>query len=128
MMDQVEEVKNKIDIVGLINEYAPLKKAGRNYKALCPFHNEKTASFMVSPDRQIFKCFGCNEGGDVFAFYKRIEGVEFGEAMKVLANRACVKLKDYKPTRAEQQKETILKALELASRLYHHLLTKHPVG
>ena len=128
MDSQIEEIKNKLDIVGLVNEYAPLKKAGRNYKALCPFHNEKTASFMVSPDRQIFKCFGCSEGGDIFAFYKRIEGVEFGEAMKVLANRAGVRLKEFKPTRAEQQKETLFKAHELASRFYHHLLTKHPVG
>ncbi|OGY27439.1 MAG: DNA primase [Candidatus Woykebacteria bacterium RBG_19FT_COMBO_43_10] len=128
MDNQIEEIKNKLDIVGLVNEYAPLKKAGRNYKALCPFHNEKTASFMVSPDRQIFKCFGCSEGGDIFAFYKRIEGVEFGEAMKVLANRAGVRLKEFKPTRAEQQKETLFKAHELASRFYHHLLTKHPVG
>ena len=128
MGNQIEEIKNKLDIVGLVNEYAPLKKAGRNYKALCPFHNEKTASFMVSPDRQIFKCFGCSEGGDIFAFYKRIEGVEFGEAMKVLANRAGVRLKEFKPTRAEQQKETLFKAHELASRFYHHLLTKHPVG
>ena len=128
MDNQIEEIKNKLDIVGLVNEYAPLKKAGRNYKALCPFHNEKTASFMVSPDRQIFKCFGCSEGGDIFAFYKRIEGVEFGEAMKVLANRAGVRLKEFKPTRAEQQKETLFKAHELASRFYHHLLTKHPAG
>src|SRR3989344_9337574 len=128
MDSQIEEIKNKLDIVGLVNEYAPLKKAGRNYKALCPFHNEKTASFMVSPDRQIFKCFGCSEGGDIFAFYKRIEGVEFGEAMKVLANRAGVRLKEFKPTRAEQQKETLFKAHELASRFYHHLLTKHPAG
>ena len=128
MDNQIEEIKNKLDIVALVNEYAPLKKAGRNYKALCPFHNEKTASFMVSPDRQIFKCFGCNEGGDIFAFYKRIEGVEFGEAMKVLANRAGIRLKEFKPTRAEQQKETLFKAHDLASRFYHHLLTKHPVG
>ena len=128
MGNQIEEIKNKLDIVALVNEYAPLKKAGRNYKALCPFHNEKTASFMVSPDRQIFKCFGCNEGGDIFAFYKRIEGVEFGEAMKVLANRAGIRLKEFKPTRAEQQKETLFKAHDLASRFYHHLLTKHPVG
>ncbi|MEX0622053.1 MAG: DNA primase [Candidatus Woykebacteria bacterium] len=128
MDSQVDEVKKRIDIVGLINEYTPLKKAGRNYKALCPFHNEKTPSFMVSPDRQIFKCFGCSEGGDVFAFYKRMEGVEFGEAMKALAVRAGVQLQDYKPTRAEQQKEVLLKAHEAATNLYHHLLINHPTG
>ena len=75
---QLDEVKQKTDIVALVSEYVALKKAGRNYKALCPFHNEKTPSFMVSPERQIFKCFGCAEGGDVFTFYKKVEGVEFG--------------------------------------------------
>ena len=128
MDSQIEEVKNKVDIVGLVNEYVPLKKSGRNYKAKCPFHNEKTPSFMVSPERQIFKCFGCSEGGDVFSFYKKIEGVEFGEAMKFLAARVGVKLKEYKPTEAEQKKETFLKANDIAAKLYHHLLLKHPSG
>src|SRR4030042_4490507 len=128
MDNQIDEVKNKTDIVGLIGEYTPLKKAGRNYKALCPFHSEKTPSFMVSPDRQIFKCFGCGEGGDAFAFYKRIEGVEFGEALKTLSIRAGILLKEYKPTKQEQQKELIFKLHDLASQLYHYLLTKHPSG
>jgi DNA primase len=128
MESNLDEIKNRVDIVGLVGEYAPLKKAGRNYKALCPFHSEKTPSFMVSPDRQIFKCFGCNEGGDVFTFYKKIEGVEFGEALKSLAQRAGVQLKEYKPSPAEQRKEELLKATDAASRLYHHLLLKHPVG
>ena len=65
MENQLEEIKQKVDIISLVSEYVPLKKAGRNYKSLCPFHSEKTPSFMVSPDRQIYKCFGCNEGGDV---------------------------------------------------------------
>jgi DNA primase len=128
MESQIEEVKSRIDVVGLISEYTPLKKAGRNYKALCPFHNEKTPSFMVSPDRQIFKCFGCSEGGDVLAFYKKIEGVEFGEALKALAQKAGVQLKEYRPSAAEQRREELLKATETASRLYHHLLLKHPTG
>ncbi len=128
MESQVEEVKSRVDIVGLVNEYVPLKKAGRNYKALCPFHNEKTPSFMVSPDRQIFKCFGCDEGGDAFAFYEKIEGVEFGEAFRFLASRAGVQLKEYRPSAAEQRKEELLKATEKASKLYHHLLIKHPTG
>ena len=128
MDNQIEEVKNKIDIVGLINEYIPLKKSGRNYKANCPFHNEKTPSFMVSSERQIYKCFGCNEGGDVFSFYKKMEGVEFGEAMKFLAARVGVKLKQYKPTEAEQKKEIYLRANDIAAKLYHHILLKHPLG
>jgi len=128
MESQVEEVKSRVDIVGLINEYIPLKKAGRNYKALCPFHGEKTPSFMVSPDRQIFKCFGCNEGGDAFAFLKRMEGMEFGEALRFLAARVGVKLKEYTPSPLEQKKETLLKISQLTSDLYHYLLTKHAVG
>jgi len=128
MESQVDEVKSRVDIVGLINEYIPLKKAGRNYKALCPFHGEKTPSFMVSPDRQIFKCFGCGEGGDAFAFLKRMEGMEFGEALRFLAARAGVKLKEYQPSPAEQKKETLLKISETACEVYHYLLTKHPSG
>jgi DNA primase len=85
MNDQVAEVKNKTDIVSIIGGRIELKKAGRNYKALCPFHGEKTPSFMVSPELQIFKCFGCGEGGDVFAFLKEYEGMEFGEALRFLA-------------------------------------------
>ncbi len=128
MDSQVDEVKNRIDIVGLINEYIPLKKAGRNYKAPCPFHNEKTPSFMVSPDRQIFKCFGCGEGGDAFAFMKKMEGMEFGEALRFLAQRSGVQLKEYKPTQAEEKKETLLKISQLSADLFHYLLTKHKLG
>src|SRR4030042_2580158 len=128
MDSQVDEVKNRIDIVGLINEYIPLKKAGRNYKAPCPFHNEKTPSFMVSPDRQIFKCFGCGEGGDSFAFMKKMEGMEFGEALRFLAQRSGVQLKEYKPTQAEEKKETLLKISQLSADLFHYLLTKHKLG
>src|SRR4030066_2132979 len=95
MADQVDEIKQKTDIVSLLGEYIPLKKAGRNYKALCPFHGEKTPSFMVNPDRQIFKCFGCGEGGDAFSFLKRMEGMEFGEALRFLAQRVGVKLQEY---------------------------------
>jgi len=64
-MDQVEEIKSKVDMVELVQEYVPLKRAGRNFKGLCPFHGEKTPSFMVNPELQIFKCFGCNLGGDI---------------------------------------------------------------
>ena len=75
-MDQIEQVRRKVDIVELISEHIPLKKAGRNFKANCPFHEEKTPSFMVSPERQIFKCFGCGEGGDVYGFLMKREGLE----------------------------------------------------
>ena len=128
MDSQVDEVKNRVDIVGLISEYIPLKKAGRNYKALCPFHGEKTPSFMVNPDRQIFKCFGCGEGGDAFAFLKRMEGMEFAETLRFLANRVGVKLKDYHPSPLEQKKEVYYQISEVAAHLYQFLLTKHPMG
>jgi len=128
MTDQIEEIKRKIDIVELISEYVPLKKAGRNFKALCPFHSEKTPSFIVSPERQIFKCFGCGEGGDIFGFLMRMEGMEFGEALRVLAKRAGVKLRRYRPSAAEKQKDLLYEINHLASEFYHYLLMNHSVG
>src|SRR3989344_9371982 len=109
MDNQVEEIKRKIDIVSLISESVQLKKAGRNYKGLCPFHSEKTASFMVNPERQIFKCFGCGEGGDVLSFVEKSERASFPEALKLLADRVGVKLKQTAPDPAEKQKDTFFK-------------------
>ncbi|KKR26928.1 MAG: primase protein [Microgenomates group bacterium GW2011_GWC1_39_7b] len=86
MDNQVAEIKSKIDIVSIIGERIDLKKAGRNYKANCPFHGEKTPSFMVSPELQIFKCFGCSESGDAFSFLEKYEGMDFPEALKYLAD------------------------------------------
>ena len=80
-MDQVEEIKQRVDIVDLVSSYLELKKTGTNFRALCPFHNEKTPSFMVNQDRGMFKCFGCQESGDIFTFVEKMEGVEFPEAM-----------------------------------------------
>ncbi len=128
MENQLEEIKHKIDIIALINGYIPLKKAGRNYKALCPFHSEKTPSFMVSPDKQIYKCFGCSEGGDAFEFVKKIDGVEFGEAVRKLAGKAGVELKEYKPSGVEKRRERIFSINQTATELYNYLLTKHKVG
>ncbi|MBU1726686.1 MAG: DNA primase [Candidatus Omnitrophica bacterium] len=86
----LEDILGKIDIVEVVSGYLPLKKAGRNFKALCPFHHEKTPSFMVSPDRQIFHCFGCNESGNAFKFLMRYERLEFPEAVELLAKKAGV--------------------------------------
>jgi DNA primase len=128
MADQLEEIKRKIDIVELINEFVPLKKTGRNFKALCPFHSETAPSFIVSPERQIFKCFGCGESGDIFGFLMKTEGLEFGEALRLLAKRAGVKLQRYQPSEAEKQKSLLYEINHLASEFYHYLLTAHRVG
>ena len=127
-MDQVEEIKAKVDIVQLIGEYVKLTRAGRNFKALCPFHGEKTPSFMVNPELQIFKCFGCGAGGDAYAFLQRIEGLEFGEALRTLAKRVGVTLESYAPTKGEEERERLFTINNLAAEFYHYLLTKHKVG
>ena len=127
-MDQIEEIKNKTDIVQLISEAVTLKKAGRNFKGLCPFHEEKSPSFMVSPERQMFKCFGCQIGGDVFKFIMERERLEFGEALRLLADRAGVQLKDFRPSQDQQIKDRLLEINHLASEYYHYLLTEHSAG
>ena len=85
--DKIAQVKEANDIVDVLSGYISLKKAGVNYKALCPFHTEKTGSFMVSPAKQIWHCFGCGEGGNVFQFVQKSERLEFAEAVKFLADR-----------------------------------------
>lgn len=93
----IELIKEKIDIVDFLSGYLQLTRAGKNYKALCPFHKEKTPSFMVSPERQSWHCFGCGLGGDIFTFLMKYENLEFGEALKVLAEKAGVELKKISP-------------------------------
>jgi len=125
--NQVEEVKLKTDIVVIIGERVDLKKAGRNYKTNCPFHGEKSASFMVSPELQIFKCFGCAEGGDVFTFLEKFDGMEFPEALKYLADRAGVKLEN-KIFGEDTDKNKALEINTQLLKLYNYLLVTHPVG
>lgn len=127
-MDQIEEIKNKIDVVSLISEFVPLKKTGRNFKGLCPFHTEKTPSFIVSPERQIWHCFGCNFGGNIFDFLMKIENIEFGEALRFLAKRAGIVLPSYRPPGETQLKEKLYEINHLAGEFYHYLLLKHPLG
>ncbi|MDP3994562.1 MAG: DNA primase [bacterium] len=127
MADQVAEVKQKTDIVSLIGEYVQLKKAGRNYKANCPFHGEKTPSFMVSPELQIYKCFGCQAAGDVFTFLQEYESMEFVEALKFLADRAGVKLVSFQG-RDSSEKEKLLSINSLANRFYQYFLLDHSIG
>ncbi|MDP8219177.1 MAG: DNA primase [Candidatus Theseobacter exili] len=102
--NSIDEVRLRTDIVEIISETVPLKNAGRNFKGLCPFHSEKTPSFVVSPDKQIFHCFGCGEGGNVFSFAMKSEGMSFIEAVRKFANRAGVKLPDEtKEDRSERE-------------------------
>src|SRR5574340_1013020 len=103
-MSVTDEIKAQIDIVELINSYTPLKKAGRNYKALCPFHQEKTPSFGVFPESGTWRCFGaCGEGGDIFAFVMKKEGWDFREALRALAERAGVELEAATPLQTESR-------------------------
>ncbi len=88
----VEEIKDRLAIEDLVGQYVQLKKVGRSLKGLCPFHTEKTPSFIVSPERGIAYCFGCNRGGDIFRFIQEMEGVDFSDALKLLAERTGVKL------------------------------------
>ena len=127
MADQVDEIKQKTDIVSLISEYVDLKKAGSNYKALCPFHSEKTPSFIVSSELQIYKCFGCSASGDAYSFLQQYEGMDFPEALKFLADRSGVKLKPGK-FQASDAKTKIYKINELTKSLYHYILLKHRAG
>jgi DNA primase len=128
MAEQLEEIKKKIDIVELITEYVPLKKVGRNFKALCPFHSETNPSFYVSPERQIWHCFSCEKGGDAFSFLMEMEGMEFAEALRVLARRAGVVLRRFKPSPLAALREKLYEINHLAAEFYHYLLTSHKIG
>ncbi len=127
-MDPIDEIKQKLDIVDLVGSYLETKKAGRNYKANCPFHSEKTPSFMVSPELQIYKCFGCGESGDIFNFHQKIEGIEFGKSLEVLAERVGVKLPERSSDPNAVKKKTIFELNHLASKYFHYILTQHKVG
>lgn len=127
-MDQIEEIKEKTDIVSLISEYVPLKKAGRNFRACCPFHSEKTPSFMVSSELQIFKCFGCGQSGDAIKFLQLYEKMDFWEAIELLAKRVGMTLVHRQVTREEGVKKRLYEINHLAAEFYHYLLLKHKVG
>jgi DNA primase len=125
---QWEEVKRSLNIVDIIGSYVPLQKAGSNYRALCPFHTENTPSFMVSPQLQIFKCFGCGEGGDIFEFVKKIEGIDFPEALQILAQKAGVKIEPFKRDPQLKIKDRIYSINSMAASAFNFFLVKHKIG
>ncbi|QQG52731.1 MAG: DNA primase [Candidatus Falkowbacteria bacterium] len=125
-MSDSEEVKAKLDIVEVIREYVPVKAVGANFQAVCPFHNEKTPSFVISPDKQIWHCFGCGRGGDVLSFVMEKENMSFIEALRMLAAKAGVVLKHENPEK-NSKRSRLLDIMEIAGKYYAHVL-KSPVG
>ncbi|MDP3057565.1 MAG: DNA primase [bacterium] len=124
---QLQEIKDRLDIVEVLSGYLRLSKAGRNFKAPCPFHNEKTPSFVISPERQIWHCFGCGQGGDIFTFVMKMEGMEFPEALRHLAEKAGVELKriNYEAAGA---KTKILEVNRVAKNFYREQLARTEAG
>jgi len=122
-MSVIDEVKSRLDIVDVIGGQVPLKRAGRNFSGLCPFHSERTPSFSVSPDRQTWHCFGaCATGGDVFTYVMRRENIEFPEALRMLAERAGVTLAERRDTREDERQQRLLQANEAAAAFFHNAL------
>lgn len=113
----LEEIRSKVEIVEFISDYVPLKRAGQNYKACCPFHSEKTPSFMVSPSKQIFHCFGCGVGGDVVTFLMKHENLSFNEAIKYIAKRAGIKITGFNKE-ASERREQLLSVHKEAMRFF----------
>ena len=126
-MSQTDEIKSKIDIVELIREYIQIKASGVNFSATCPFHQEKTPSFIVSPEKQIWHCFGCGKGGDIFSFIMEMEGLEFKEALQLLADKAGVDLRNTN-FQDNSRKRKLLNILKLASDYYARLLNQDKAG
>lgn len=123
----IEEVRQNNDIVDIISQYVHLTRKGRNYFGLCPFHNEKSPSFSVSPDKQIFHCFGCGVGGNVFTFLTKIEGISFVEAVQTLAERSNIQLPilaNNVDSAKEELKAKVFKVNEFTANYYHEKLYK----
>ena len=124
MSSNVDQIKSRLNITDLVGSYIKIYKAGSNFKAACPFHNEKTPSFFISPIRESWHCFGCNRGGDIFSFVMEIEGVDFLEALKILALRAGVELKNENPQN-KNEKDRLLKIIENSVLFYQSELSRN---
>jgi len=123
-MNTVEEIKSRLDITDVVGQYIQMKKAGRNFKALCPFHHEKTPSFVISTEKQIAYCFGCHRGGDIFKFVMEIENVDFPEALKILADKAGVALTEFKSDFGKEEKDQLKEMHKYAVEFYEKELKK----
>ena len=130
MDSEIEQIKSRLNIVDIVGSYIKLEKAGINYRARCPFHNEKSPSFFVSPSRQLWHCFGgCNEGGDIFKFIMKIEGIEFYDALKILADKAGVELKknpNWEKTKSKR--DTLLNISNKSTSFFMTQLEKSKIG
>lgn len=127
-MSQIKEVKDATNIVEVIADKVKLENSGANYRACCPFHSEKTPSFFVNPGLQRYRCFGCGANGDVLDFLQNFEGITFYEALKTLADRSGVQLKEFQKSQDDEEREKLLEIMSFAKEYYHFLLTKHDVG
>ena len=127
MVSPVDEIKERLNIVDIISGYLKLEKTGANYRAVCPFHSEKKPSFFVSPARQVFKCFGCGKSGDMFTFVQEIEGIEFADALRILAQKAGVELKRQDP-KLNTQRNKAYEICEWACKFFEKQLSEGNIG
>ncbi len=127
-MSQVNQIKESVDIADEIGQRLELKRAGSSYRALCPFHAEKSPSFFVNPQIQRYRCFGCGANGDVIEFLEQYEGMTFLEALQYLADKTGIKLEKFAKTKDDEVREQLLEILQLASKYYAYLLTEHKLG
>ncbi|MFA6274514.1 MAG: DNA primase, partial [Candidatus Paceibacterota bacterium] len=126
MNSPVQKIKERLSIEEVVSSYIKLERAGANLKAKCPFHNEKTPSFFISPDRGSYYCFGCSAKGDIFTFVEEFEGLDFKGALKLLAEKAGVQLEDYKYNKeAESEKEKLYRAMEEATKFFENNLIEN---
>ncbi|HUD04305.1 MAG TPA: DNA primase [Candidatus Paceibacterota bacterium] len=127
MQNHVEQIKDRLSIVDVVGQYVKLEKSGVNFKAKCPFHNEKTASFFVSPDRGSYYCFGCGAKGDIFSFVEAFEGVDFMGALKTLAAKAGIELTPV-DKKSITRKERLFEVIEAATQFFEKELSKNPIA